>query len=70
MAKVYLTNERGMVGRADLPDWVNFNEQPPRFFEVVWMDGHGKDFMKSATQTNKVTPITKEVADILRSVRI
>lgn len=70
MAIIYLTNERGMVGRADLPEWINFNEKPPRSFEVIWMGADGADFMKSRTTTDKVVRITKEVSDILRSVRI
>jgi hypothetical protein len=58
-----------MVGYADLPEWLDFNEKPPRSFEVIWIDQTGKPYMKSMATTNRVTPVTKEVADIIRSVR-
>ena len=69
MRKTYVTNERGMVGCADLPEWLDFNEKPPRSFEVIWLDRTGKPFIKSIATTDIVTPVTKEVADIIRSVK-
>ena len=69
MRKTYVTNERDMVGFAYLPEWLDFNEKPPRSFEVVWLDRKGKPFMKSMSSTAKVSPVTKEVSDIIRSAR-
>ena len=69
MRKTYVTNERDMVGFAYLPEWLDFNEKPPRSFEVVWLDRKGKPFMKSTASTAIVSPVTKEVADIIRSVK-
>ena len=69
MRKTYVTNERDMVGYAYLPEWLDFNEKPPRSFEVVWLDRKGKPFMKSNASTTIVSPVTKEVADIIRSVK-
>jgi hypothetical protein len=69
MRKTYVTNERDMVGYAYLPKWLDFNEKPPRSFEVVWIDRKGKPFMKSTASTAIVSPVTKEVADIIRSVK-
>lgn len=60
-------NDNGMVGIADIPDWLNFREQPPRSFQVTWLGKEGRIF-SSQTTTRSVTPITKEVADILRKV--
>jgi hypothetical protein len=57
--------QSGMVGVADLPDFVNFDEQPPRSFDVRWWNGSGA---VSRTTTQATTPITKEVADIMRGV--
>ena len=69
MLKTYVTNERNMVGIAyDLPEWLDFNEKPPRSFEVIWLDQNGKPFMRTRASTATVSPVTKEVADILRSV--
>ena len=67
--KTYVTNERDMVGYADLPEWLDFNEKPPRSFVVVWLDRTGKPFMKSRATTATVSFVTKEVADIIRSVK-
>ena len=69
MRKTYVTNERDMVGFAYLPEWLDFNEKPPRSFEVVWLDRKGNPFMKSTASTAIVSPVTKEVADIIRSVK-
>jgi len=55
----------GMVGVADLPDFINFDEQPPRSFDIRWWNGSGA---VSRTTTQCTTPITKEVADIIRGV--
>ena len=57
--------ESGMVGVADLPDFVNFDEQPPRSFDVRWWSGSGA---VSRATTKFTIPITKEVADIMRGV--
>lgn len=70
MPKTYVTNERNMVGYADLPEWLDFNEKPPRIFEVTWLSQDGYPFMRSTASTATVSPVTKEVADIIRSARI
>ena len=68
MMKYVMHKSTGKVGLADLPDWLNFDEQPPRSFEVQWLDS--LYYMGSATMTTtKYTcVITKEVADIIRGV--
>ena len=68
MNKSYVMNDNGMVGVADIPDWLNFSEQPPRSFLVTWQ-GKGGGIFISETTTRNVKPITKEVADILRSIK-
>jgi hypothetical protein len=66
MTKRYLIHKvSGMVGVADLPDWINFDEQPPRSFDIRWWSGSGA---VSRTTTQYVIPITKEIADIIRGV--
>jgi hypothetical protein len=55
----------GVVGVADLPDFINFDEQPPRSFDIRWWNGGGA---VSRTTTQCTAPITKEVADIIRGV--
>lgn len=57
--------ESGMVGVADLPDFVDFDEQPPRSFDIRWWNGSGA---VSRATTQFTIPITKEVADIMRGV--
>jgi len=64
----YVMNDKGMVGIADIPDWLNFREQPPRSFEVTWLGKEGSIFHSRAS-TKSVKRITKEVADILRSIK-
>jgi hypothetical protein len=54
----------GDVGVADLPDWLDFNQQPPRSFDM-WSFKHNKMLNVS---TDNYVEITKEVADIMRSV--
>jgi hypothetical protein len=54
-----------MVGVADLPDFINFDEQPPRSFDIRWWNGSGA---VSRATTSFTIPITKEVADIMRGV--
>jgi hypothetical protein len=54
-----------MVGVADLPDFINFDEQPPRSFDIRWWNGGGA---VSRTTTQCTIPITKEIADIIRDV--
>lgn len=66
---IYVTNERDMVGCAYLPEWVDFNEKPPRKFEVTWLDQKGRPLMRSFTTTAHSSPVTKEVADIIRSAK-
>lgn len=65
MITYLIHKKRGWVGVADLPDWVNFDEQPPRSFEIRWITG---DYNISQMTTNHVVPITEEVADIMRGV--
>ena len=67
MAQTYLMHTNGSIGIADIPDWLDFNEQPPRSFEITFIDKNGGGIFKSITTTQHTTPITKEVADILRS---
>ena len=55
----------GMVGVADLPDFINFDEQPPRSFDIRWWNGSGA---VSRASTKFTIPITKEVADIMLGV--
>jgi hypothetical protein len=52
------------VGVADLPDWLDFNQQPPRSFDM-WSYRHNKMLNVS---TASYVEITKEVADIVRGV--
>lgn len=52
------------VGVADLPDFVNFDEKPPRSFEM-WSYKHHR--LVQATTDNYIE-ITKEVADLIRSL--
>ena len=52
------------VGVADLPDWLNFNEKPPRSFEM-WSYRHRR-FVSAST--NNYVEITKEVCDIMKGV--
>ena len=65
MSITYLIHKKhGWVGVANLPEWINFDEHPPRSFEVRW-EGV-LTFARS--QTNYVVPITKEVANIIMSL--
>ena len=66
MTRRYVMHKQsGDVGVADLPDWINFDEQPPRSFDVRWWSGSGA---VSRATTAFIIPITKEVADIIRGV--
>jgi len=66
VTKQYVMHKKhGWVGVADLPDFINFDEHPPRVFPVRWWDNSGAI---SRTTTQSTTPITKEVADIMRGV--
>ena len=66
MTKQYVMHKQsGDVGVADLHDWINFDEQPPRSFDVRWWSGSGA---VSRATTAFIIPITKEVADIMRGV--
>ena len=65
MAKTYLMHKTNQgVGVADLPDWVNFDEHPPRSFQILWSG----EYYAYPTRTDVVVPITKEVYDIMRGV--
>jgi len=57
--------ESGMVGVAYLPDWIDFDEQPPRSFDIRWWNGSGA---VSRATTQYTVPIPKEIADIIRGV--
>ena len=64
MSYTHILHTNGAIGVADIPDWFNFDEQPPRSFRVRWI--YPNQF--SSTTTNLHTrPITKEVADIILS---
>jgi len=52
------------VGVADLPDWLTFNEKPPRSFDM-WSYKH-RGFLN--VSTDNYVEITKEVADIMKGV--
>lgn len=59
----------GTIGLADIPDWLDFDEQPPRSFKVRWLGDYFQAGSISRTTTTEYTVlITKEVADIMRSV--
>jgi hypothetical protein len=61
-----LHKTKGWVGVAyDLPTWLKFDESPPRSFSVFWYDS---PHAHHQTATDRVVPITKEVADIMRGV--
>ena len=64
--ETYVMNKlTGKVGIAyDLPEWLNFDEKPPRSFDVKW----GSNNYTLRATTNSTAKITKEVADILRKV--
>ena len=66
MTKQYVMHKTsGEVGVAYLPDWINFDEHPPRSFDVRWCAGSGA---VSRTTTRCSVLITKEVADIIGGV--
>jgi len=64
MTTYLMHKTKSWLGFADLPEWVNFDEQPPRSFNVYWYT------INCAMQgsTTHVVPITKEVYDIMRGV--
>lgn len=68
MAQTYLMHTNGSIGIADIPEWLDFNEQPPRSFQITVLGKEGGIF-HTITTTQHTTPITKEVADILRSYK-
>jgi phage terminase large subunit-like protein len=64
MPMTYILHTNGSIGKADIPDWLNFDEQPPRSFDIYWINlGH-----RGRTTTEHTVRITKEVADIMRDV--
>lgn len=63
--KYVMHKTTGAVGVADIPDWINFDEQPPRSFTVRWHNQWYGGGGVGLTSTSATTPITKEVADIL-----
>ena len=64
--ETYVMNKlTGKTGIAyDLPEWLDFDEKPPRSFDVKL----GNNNYTLRATTNSTTKITKEVADILRKV--
>ena len=64
--ETYVMNKlTGKVGIAyDLPEWLDFDEKPPRSFDVQWGDNN----YTLRASTKSTAKITKEVADIIRSV--
>lgn len=65
MPTTYMIHKKhGWVGVADLPEWVKFDEHPPRSFEVRW----NGVLTYARSSTHFVVPITKEVYDIMRGV--
>jgi hypothetical protein len=66
MAKTYVMNKKyGSIGVADLPEWLNWEEQPPRSFDILWV--HPRTNIRGSGTTTGCVPITKEVADIIMS---
>jgi hypothetical protein len=65
MAYQYIIHTNGAIGVADIPDWLNFEEQPPRSFRVRWV--YPNQF-SSSTTTMHTRPTTKEVVDIMMGV--
>ena len=57
----------GRIGYCNLPDWLDFDEQPPRSFDVVWVDNAWTGAV-SRTTTEVTVKVTKEVADLIRSL--
>jgi hypothetical protein len=67
MTKQYVMHKKmGSIGIANIPDWIDFDEQPPRSFGVRWY--HPTPVYDSVTSTEYTVRITKEVADIIGSV--
>jgi hypothetical protein len=63
MPMTYILHTNGSIGKADIPEWLNFDEQPPRSFSIYWINlGH-----RGIATTMHTRPITKEVADIILS---
>ena len=63
--KQYLLHKNGSIGVADIPEWLRFGDpKENRSFDVYWLNlGH-----RGITTTLVTTPVTKEVADIMRGV--
>lgn len=61
-----LHKKTGAIGVANIPDWLNFDEQPFRGFGVKWV--YPAPSYHSATSTEHTVRITKEVADIIGGV--
>jgi len=65
MPTTYLMHKtRNMVGVADLPEFTDLDEQPPRSFQIWWEGNAGY----TLCSTSVVVPITKEIFDIMRGV--
>lgn len=65
MPTTYLMHKTmNKVGVADLPEFTDLDEQPPRSFEIWWHGNGGY----SLCYTSVVAKITKEVYDIMRGV--
>jgi hypothetical protein len=62
--KYLMSKKNNHTGVADLPDWLDFDEQPPRSFDM-WHD-QLKQMVNSNTSFWVVIP--KEVYDIMRGV--
>ena len=60
-----LHKKTGRIGYCNLPDWLNFDEKPPRSFDVVWDD---ELWGVTRTTTQATVKITKEVADLMRGL--
>ena len=65
MTYKHILHDTGHIGIADIPDWLNFDEQPPRGFQIKWIY---PEMFDSRTSTKHTRPITKEVADIIMSL--
>ena len=65
MTYKHILHDTGHIGIADIPEWITFDEQPPRSFVVKWIY---PEVFTSRTSTKHTKPITKEVADIIVSL--
>ena len=67
MKQQWVLHDDGRVGVInDCPEWLTFDEVPPRSIYVNWDEGGWREGFSS---TKVLTPISKQVADILIIVK-